>query len=45
MRTNIFAVADALRLYGLAYCIYRGFSLWSIFVAWRVIKRRDQQSI
>jgi hypothetical protein len=43
MRTSIFVIRDSLRSRGLAYCLYRGYSLWSIFVAWRLLKRQDQQ--
>lgn len=43
MRTSIYIIRDSLRSQGLAYCLYRGFSLWSIFVAWRLLKRQDQQ--
>jgi hypothetical protein len=43
MRTSIYIIRDSLRSHGLAYCLYRRFSLWSIFVAWRLLKRQDQQ--
>jgi hypothetical protein len=43
MYISIFAIRDSLRSRGLAYCLYRGYSLWSIFVAWRLLKRQNQQ--
>ena len=43
MRTSIYIIRDSLRSHGLAYCLYRRYSLWSIFVAWRLLKRQDQQ--
>jgi len=39
IRTNIFDIVQELRLFGLAYCLWRGHRLWDIFVASRLIKR------
>ena len=43
MRRSIFSIRDNLRAFGLAYCLYRGYSPWAIFVAWRLLKRQNQQ--
>lgn len=41
-RRSIFGIKNNLRAFGLAYCLYRGYSPWEIFVAWRLIKKENR---
>jgi hypothetical protein len=36
---NIFDIAIDLREWGLAYCLWRGHSLWEIFVAYNINRK------